>query len=108
MLKKIQSKPHHIKQSIALTLTIIIFCGILFVWVSSWDARAREQEVRDKMVSPITGITSMFDGLIADFNKKISGAPLVKKDDATVPTAPKDNFDYSGVVVIDTSTTTAK
>ncbi|MEK7148714.1 MAG: hypothetical protein AAB770_02240 [Patescibacteria group bacterium] len=109
MLKRIREKPHHIKQSIALFTAIVIFSGILFVWVSSWDARARDQEVRDKTVSPITGVTSMFDGLVSGFNEKISGAQSPsKKASSSVATTTKDYFDLLGVVVIDPLATTTK
>lgn len=107
MLKKIREKPHHIKQSIALVLAIVIFSGILFVWVSSWDARARDQEVRDKTVSPITGVTSMFDGLVSGFKEKISGTPTLEKTSVS-STTPNDTFDFSGVVIIDPSASATK
>ncbi|MBI5078223.1 MAG: hypothetical protein HZB11_02575 [Candidatus Yonathbacteria bacterium] len=100
MLKRIREKPHHIKQSISLAITIIIFSGILFVWVSSWDARARDQEVRDKTVSPITGVTSMFDGFVSGFKEKMSGTPTLEKASVS-STTPTDTFDLSGVVIID-------
>lgn len=102
MLKKLQEKPSHIKHTISLLVTIVIFSGILFVWLSSRDARTRELEVREKTVSPISGVTSMFDGLVADFKVKLSSAsPFVTpKTEAPTP-APMSNFDLSGVIIID-------
>ncbi|SRR3989338_1340293 len=117
MLEKLRAKPHHIKQSISLAFTVIVFCGILFVWVSSWDARARDEEVRNKTVSPVWGVTSMFDGLVSGIKDKISGTPsFVETDGKATGTAPlsvatsTDTFDLSGVVIIDSSrsTTTAR
>ena len=110
MLEKLRSKPHHIKQGLSLAFTIFIFCGILFVWVSSWDARVRDKEVRGKTVSPVTGITSMFDGLVSGLKEKMSGTPsFVETDGKATGTAPlvtatsTDVFDLSGVVIIDPS-----
>ena len=48
MLEKLRKKPEHIKKSISLVFTIVIFTGILFVWLSSWDARSRVGETREK------------------------------------------------------------
>lgn len=110
MLEKLREKPHHIKQGLSIAFTIFIFCGILFVWVSSWDARARDKEVRGKTVSPIAGVTSMFSGFISGLKEKMSGTPsFVETDGKATSTAPlttatsTDTFDLSGVVIIDPS-----
>lgn len=109
MLEKLRAKPDHFKKSLSLILTIIIFSGILFVWISSWDARMRDQEIRDKTVSPIVGVTSMFDGLVAGFKEKISGTPsFVENSGTTTVATSTDSFDLSGVVVLDQSATTTK
>lgn len=104
MLEKLRAKPDHIKQSIAIVLTIIIFCGILFVWVSSWDARSRDQEVRDKTVSPLSGVTSMFDGLISGLKGKIVNTRFSPEiNNVGAVSTSTDNFDISGVVIIDST-----
>lgn len=110
MLKKLREKPHHIKQILSLAFTVFIFSGILFVWVSSWDARARDKEVRGKTVSPITGVTSMFDGFVSGLKERMSGTPsFVETDGKATNTVPPvtatstDTFDLSGVVIIDSS-----
>lgn len=110
MLNNLRSKPEHVKKSLSLFLTIIIFSGILFAWVSSWDARMRGDEIRDKTVSPVIGVTSMFDGLVSGFNEKISGMPsfVENNESATIATTSEEVFDLSGVVVLDQSTTTTK
>ena len=76
--------------------------------MSSWDARARDKEVRGKTVSPVIGITSMFDGLVSGFKDKMSGTPsFVETDGKATGPAPlvtattTDVFDLSGVVIID-------
>lgn len=72
----------------------------------------RGDEIRDKTVSPVVGVTSMFDGLISGFKEKISGTPSyietngVATGTASSASAGKDNFDLSGVVVLDSSATT--
>ena len=105
MLEKIQEKPHHIKQAISLVITVIIFSAILFVWVSSRDARSRELEVQAKTVSPTEGVASMFSGLVADFKKKMANSDSFgQKNDASATST--DTFDLSGVVIIDPSATT--
>lgn len=108
MLQKLREKPHHIKQSISLGITIVIFSAILFVWVSSRDARSREVEVREKTVSPVDGVSVMFDGFLSGLKDRTSSALSPKKETAT--TTSTDDFDLSGVVVIDPSlsTTTKK
>lgn len=106
MLEKLRSKPHHIKQSISLAVTIVIFSAILFVWVSSRDARSREIEVRAKTVSPVDGVSAMFDGFLSGFKERMSGANNANGT-ATTSTS-TDNFDLSGVVIIDPSSSTTK
>ena len=103
MLKKLREKPHHIKQGLSFAFTIFIFSIILFVWVSSWDARARDKEIRDKTVSPVVGLTSMFDGLVSGFKDKLSGTPSFVETDGSpaVVASTTNSFDLSGVVIID-------
>lgn len=101
MLKKIREKPHHIKQSIALGITVLIFSAILFVWISSRDARNTEVEVRAKTVSPLSGVTSMFQGFISNFEEKFSGPRTTRSAGDPVTATSTDNFDISAVVVLD-------
>lgn len=103
MLEKLRSKPHHIKQSISLAVTIVIFSAILFVWVSSRDARMREMEVREKTVAPLDGVGAMFSGFVDGFKERMLSAPTTSKQTTTT-----DSFDLSGVVIIDSSSTTTK
>jgi len=109
MLEKLRAKPNHIKQSISLIITIVIFSGILFVWFSSRDARSRELEVRVMTVSPVDGVGAMFDGFVSGFKEKMSSQESAfdiekKVIEAAIPT---DTFDISGVVVLDLSATTS-
>ena len=108
MLETLRAKPNHIKQSVSLALTIVIFSAILFVWVSSRDARSREVEVREKTVSPVDGVSVMFDGFLSGLKDRTSSALSPKKETSTSTST--DDFDLSGVVVIDPSiaTTTKK
>ena len=106
MLEKIRAKPHHVRQSISLAITIVIFSAILFVWVSSRDARSREVEVRAKTVSPVDGVSAMFDGFLSGIKERMSGANKTSGN-ATISTS-TDNFDLSGVVIVDPSATTTK
>ena len=101
MLETLRAKPHHIKQSISLAITVVIFSAILFVWVSSRDARSREIEVREKTVSPVDGVSAMFDGFLSGFKERMSSAPTKALQATTT-----DSFDLSGVVIIDPSATT--
>ncbi|MDO8604536.1 MAG: hypothetical protein Q7K40_04060 [bacterium] len=107
MLETLRAKPNHVKQVISIVVTLVIFSAILFVWVSSRDARSREMEVKGKTVSPLGGVTSMFDGLWADFKGKVSDAPSLENMNTFVATSTeKESFDLSRVVVIDASATT--
>ena len=111
MLKKIRAKPDHIKQRVAFALTLFIFCGILLVWITSLDARSRDQEVRSKTVSPINGVTSMFEGFVSGVKEQmLSKQSASKTNDSATTATSTDNFDLSSVVVIDplASTTKAK
>lgn len=103
MLEKLREKPHHIKQSISLAVTLVIFSGILFVWVSSRDARSREMEVREKTVSPVDGVSAMFDGFLSGFKERMSSAPT-----RALPATTTDDFDLSGVVIIDPSASSTR
>lgn len=109
MLEKLRAKPNHIKQSISLAVTIVIFSGILFVWFSSRDARSRELEVRGMTVSPVDGVGAMFDGFVSGFKEKLSSQEsafdIEKQGEEAV--TPTDDFDISGVVVLDLSATTS-
>lgn len=106
MLETLRAKPHHIKQSISLAITVVVFSAILFVWVSSRDARSREIEVREKTVSPVDGVSAMFDGFLSGFRERMSGANKTKGTDATATST--DTFDLSGVVIIDPSASGTK
>lgn len=109
MLETLRAKPNHIKQSVSIIVTIVIFSGILFVWWSSRDARSRELEVREKTVSPVDGVGAMFDGFMSGFKERMSSATsldtLGGQQQAATST---DNFDFSGIVIIDPSSTTTK
>lgn len=110
LLIRLRSKPNHIKQSISLVVTLVIFSAILFVWVSSRDARSRELEVREKTVSPVDGVTAMFDGFVLGFKERMSANTPSPKSSSTQATASTstDNFDLSGVVIIDSLASTSK
>ena len=102
MLKKIRAKPDHIKQRVAFAMTLFIFCGILLVWITSLDARSRDQEVRSKTVSPINGVTSMFEGFVSGVKEQmLSKQSASKTNDSATTATSTDNFDLSSVVVID-------
>lgn len=112
MLEKLRAKPDHIKKSVALVLTIIIFSIILFVWISSWDARSRGDETREKTVSPLSGFTTMLEGFISDVRDGVSDVPSFVENIPSAATSTATSspvFDLSGVVIIDpsVSTTTA-
>ena len=112
MFEKLRAKSERVKKGISLGLTIFIFSGILFVWISSLDARRNEEAILAKTASPVASFTSLFDGLVLDFRDMMSGVPSFAKHGAspatsTVPltTTSTDNFDLSGVVIIDATST---
>ena len=111
MLEKLRAKPDHVKKSISLVFTIVVFGGILFVWLSSWDAQQTETDVREKTASPVSSFTTMIDGLVSSVRDAISGAPTVFETlgkSATSTTAGSatstNNIDLSGIVIIDAAT----
>ena len=111
MLETLRSKPNHIKQTISIVLTVVIFSAIVFVWISSREARLREVEVRGKTVSPLGGVSLMFQGVFSDFKLKMSEVPSFDTINSGAATSSlSDDFEFSGVMVIDatTGTSTAK
>ena len=112
MLEKLRAKPDHIKKSISLTLTIVIFSGIVFVWFSSWDARMHEGEIREKTVTPLSGFTTMIDGFVSGIKTGISSTPTYVENPAIAPATTTSatsttGFDLSGVVIIDSDHSTS-
>lgn len=103
MLETLRAKPNHIKQSISIVITIVIFSGIVFVWWSSRDARSRELEVREKTVSPVDGVSAMFDGLVSGFKERMGSVPAFGEASNQATSTATDTFDLSGVVIIDPS-----
>ena len=99
MLNKIREKPDHIKHSLAIAITIVIFSCIVFVWWSSRDARTNEVEIREKTVSPVAGVAAMFDGFMLSVKERVLGDGENKAPEPTSTTT--DSFDISGVVIID-------
>jgi hypothetical protein len=107
MLEKLRAKPDHIKRSIALGLALVIFSIILFIWITSSDARTEGAVVRDKTVSPVSGVTSVFGDFFSGFKEKISRSS-VNAGDSTLATTTQNTFDLSGVVVIDPIATSTR
>lgn len=110
MLEKLRAKSERAKRIISLGFTIAVFSGILFVWISSWGAQSQSEEIQSKAESPLASFSSMWDGLVMDVKDIISGAPSFTTNSATLATTTPslaatstDNFDVSGVVVIDPS-----
>jgi len=109
MLKKIREKPHHIKRNIAFGLTVVIFSGILFVWVSSRDARAREAEIREKTVSPMDGLVTMFDGFTKGMKERLfRDTPSSKKSDKSVISTDQVAFVSAPLIDLTVSTSTGQ
>lgn len=107
MLEKLRAKPNHIKQVISLFITVILFSGIFFVWMSSRDARSSEMFVREKTVSPTEGVAAMFEGFMAGFKENLQKAPTFDQVKEQTPALEqKEAFDFSAVVVIDPSSAT--
>ena len=104
MLEKIRAKPDHIKQTIAICLTIFLFSIVLFVWWSSWDARKTGDETREKAVSPLTGITSVLKGITGDIKSSYSSMDSFENATTTATTSmSRTAFDMASVVILDSS-----
>jgi len=109
MLERLRAKPHHVKQSISLLITVIIFLCILFVWVSSRDARSQEVQVRQKTVSPSASVSDMFSGFISGLKERVDSSQFSAQSNLATSTATStDNFDLSEVVIIDHTATSTK
>ncbi|MBI3634170.1 MAG: hypothetical protein HY228_00950 [Candidatus Yonathbacteria bacterium] len=117
MLEKLRSKPDHIKKIISFILTTVIFSVIVFVWVSSWDARSQSDSSREKTISPLSSFVNMGQGIISDVKDKISSMPSyteninpfasstpLKETDLASSTS---DFNISGMVIIDPTTNSA-
>ncbi|KKU81562.1 MAG: hypothetical protein UY07_C0015G0014 [Parcubacteria group bacterium GW2011_GWA1_47_8] len=114
-LKKIQEKPVASRKRMAIVLTLASYAVVMFVWVSSWDARAEIEGNRDKALSPIAGISEVFHGFTSRVSRvsgELSGATLsANPEPAPAPTEAQTasatgGFDFSGIVVIEQSTST--
>ncbi len=111
MLKKLRAKPDHIKKIISLGVAIVISAIIFIVWLSSFNARQNGDEAREKTLSPISGFTEVFQGVVSDVKNSFSGMPSYIENigsQATTTTATTTltttpTFDLSGVVIIDPS-----
>lgn len=111
MFEKLRSKPEHIKKIISLILTIAIFSVIVFVWVSSWDARSESDSLKEKTVSPLSSFVNMGQGIISDMKDKISSMPSYTENmnsqatstplrETNIASSTSD-FNTSGMVIID-------
>lgn len=117
MLKRIQAKPKHIKKRISFALTLAIFSGIVFVWLSSWNARTTSDDSREKTASPTESFREVFAGIISDAKSKIlMNTSFYEEREESVETSAtvlwqatstSTAFDMSGVVIIDLATSTA-
>lgn len=103
MLTTIRSKPDHIKKSIGLVVTVVIFSGIVFMWWSSRDTSSHELEVQARIVSPLDGVSTLFSGFVSGFKERLAKDPIGKIPVESVATTTKSTFDLSGAVVIDPS-----
>lgn len=104
MLQKLRAKPTHIKKSIALVVTIIIFSGIVFVWLSSWDMRLGGSGGKGSALSPIEGFKELFREAMTEAQSSATDLPAYKEafHQATrIIASSSEPFDVSGVVVID-------
>lgn len=109
LLTRLRAKPPHVKQSIAVILTLIIFCVILFIWITSFDARTQSAEIRSTIVSPITGVSSLFESFFSGLKETISTAQLNPTATTTNNTvSATSSFDLSGVVIIDPTASSGK
>lgn len=110
MLEKLRAKPEHVKKSIALSATSVIFGIVFLAWVSSWDARQNEEQAREQAVSPLAGFTQMIKGITADVKDSYSSMDLY--DGATTTqtiatTSSRTRFDMASVVILDPSVSLA-
>lgn len=106
MLEKLRAKPEHVKKTIALTSTSVIFGIVFLAWVSSWDARQNEEQAREQAVSPLAGFTQMLKGITADVKDSYSSMDLYGGTTTTqtiATTSSRTRFDMASVVIIDPS-----
>lgn len=116
--KKIQEKSVASRKRIAIVLTLASYAVVMFVWVSSWDARSQIEGNRDKALSPIAGISEVFHGFTARVSEELYPATLFPKPESVNTSTSVSfqkqtanvagGFDLSGIVVIDSSTSTAE
>ena len=115
ILEKLRSKPEKVKRGIALVVSAIIFCLIFVVWISSRNADT--SPTVNETLSPLSGFVTIFQNFITDV-KNIGQTPgygnVETQGTATTTTVMPNiatstqNIDTSGIVIIDSSTTTAK
>lgn len=113
MLESLRSKPDYVKKIISFSLSSVIFLMIMFVWFTSYDARAHSEESREKALTPLSGFSAMFDNKVSEVKENYSAnlmyttSPTEEKEaDVVVPILPASvpqGFDTSAVVVVDSS-----
>ena len=109
MLEKLRAKPDHVKKSIAFAITVVIFSAIVAVWWSSFDARQNGKEAQGKALSPLGGVSQVFQGIVSDVQDSFSRIPsygesknaTTTNTTETVVSTTTSGFDMSGVVIID-------
>lgn len=117
MFNRIQEQPEHVKKRISLILTVILFGGIVFVWMSSRTARSVVEQSRTRTASPMESLKEVFNGEISGIRDTIMNAEFFGGEQRTaVPEettsavveqpATSTPFDITGVVIIDLATST--
>lgn len=83
----------------------------MFVWFTSYDARAHSEESREKALTPLSGFSAMFDNKVSEVKNNYSANLIYttsstegKETDGVMPILPASTpqgFDTSAVVVVD-------
>jgi len=107
ILEKLRAKPDKVKKGIALVLSAVIFGFIFVVWVSSRKIEPSTNET----LSPLAGFMTIFQNFATDVKNIGSQMPSYENTGTQATTTiatSTQNLDTSGIVIIDSATTTAK
>lgn len=113
MFETLKTKPDYIKKIIAFVVSGSIFVVIAIVWYSSFGARYHGEETRSMALSPLLGVSAMFNNKVFDLKEYYTANFFYSTNttDKTVAavqpvSTSTPTFDFSGIVVLDSATTT--
>lgn len=111
MLQKLRAQSHQVKKGIAFAISGAVSVFIFVIWLSSLPARHDGDESRKKALSPLSGVSVVFQNTVTSIKSSVSGGLPMFFDDAgrAADVSPSDlgaapvnssGFDMAGIVIL--------